>query len=51
MTKKQVAQVIAKRMNRINDDVNIDRMTKLLVRGMSDKELNALLDEMKKENK
>lgn len=49
MTKKQIAQIIAKHMNRIIDSINIDRMTKLLVRGMSNRELNALLAKIMKE--
>ena len=43
-----IAQVIAKHMNKINNDVNIDRMTKVLMSGMTTRELNAILKNYEK---
>lgn len=43
MTKKETAKMIAEHMNAINNNVNIERMTKVLVNKMTTKELNATL--------
>ena len=43
MAKKQIAKEIAKHMNMINNEVNIERQTKVLMNNMSKNELEAAL--------
>lgn len=39
MTKKELAKAVATEMNKINSNVNIERMTKVLLKGMTTHEL------------
>lgn len=43
MTKKEIAKAIATEMNRINSNVNIERMTKVLMKNMTTSELESAL--------
>ena len=43
MTKKEIARAISEHMNKINNDVDIERMTNVLIDKMTTKELNAAL--------
>ena len=43
MTKKEIAQAVATEMNKINSNIDIERITKVLMKGMTTHELEAAL--------
>lgn len=43
MTKKELAQIVAEHMNKINKTVNIERTIKMLMKNMTTHELQACI--------
>ena len=43
MTKKELAKALATEMNRINNNINIERMIKVLMKGMTTNEIESAL--------
>jgi len=44
MTKKEMARKVAEHMNKINSNVNIERQTIILMKGMTTNELKKLMN-------
>lgn len=43
MTKKEMAKAVAENMKKIRTDIDVERMTKILMKGMSTHELKVIL--------